>query len=127
MADDSDRGPLVPNAEDVYRILTHPNWVKRDLGIPSTAAFSFPKFSVDRAAMTTPERSAARFDDVTHVAEFNVGEAAKLGLSTHAEVDVDYPENDAHAHVYHSAGNSGRKRAAKELVAACRLIAITER
>lgn len=124
MADGSARGPKVPSDENVFRLLTNSLWVKD--GRPSTAAFSFPKFSVDRSARTSPEVSAARFvrEPVTHVAEFNVGFADSIGMSTHEEIDEDYPDNDAHAHVYHSAGSSGRKKAAIKLALACTLIEV---
>lgn len=123
MDDGSVRGPKVPGDENVLRSLTKPYWLKPSGDRPTSPAFDKEVFSVDRSSLTTPEEAAARFRDVSHVAEFKVSTADDLGYSTHEELDPDSPENLAHAHVYFER-EKGRKAAAKKLALACRLITV---
>jgi hypothetical protein len=126
MDDGSQRGPKVPGHEQVLRSLTKPHYLKPSGDRPTSTAFDEDVFSVDRASLTTPAEAASRFRNVTHVAEFNVATAEALGFSTHEELDPDFPDNQAHAHVYFSMmeGGMGRKRAAKRLAVACTLVAV---
>jgi hypothetical protein len=109
------RGPPVDDAEQLLRVIGVEWWLAAE-GRVSSAAFSWPKFSVDRASMTTPEATLARFSPGSGIAEFNCGGARNLGFDTRAE-----PENgnDAHAHVYCDHPNNKRKAAARKLAEAC--------
>ncbi|MEX0703742.1 MAG: hypothetical protein WD069_16715 [Planctomycetales bacterium] len=119
-------GPPVPDEEDLYRAITHPSWWKAPEGRPSSAAFAYPKFSVDIASLTTAERT---LDRVRHIArnpglvEFHCGAAREFGFDSRAEPDEKYPENEAHAHVYCSLGKSQRKRRAQALAQSCAVVA----
>lgn len=124
MSDAAPTGPLVGDQEDLYRALTHPAWWKPNEGRASSAAFNWPKFSVDIASLTTAELTLATFLPGTGLVSFQCGEARQLGFQTHHEIDVNHPENAAHAHVYFAASSSKRKTQARRLAEASRTTVI---
>ncbi len=128
MSSGSQPGPLVADTEDVYRALLYPSWWVEEERRPSSAAFDEAIFSVDVKSRTTPQQTAARFKDVTHLAEFNCGRARTIGFETRDELDPNQPDNLAHAHVYflgYSDTNSNqRKKKARKLVEICKVVNI---
>jgi hypothetical protein len=126
MTGDHVPGPLVDDAESVYRAILYPGWWAD--GRPSSAAFDEEVFSVDRKILTTPEETIARFKMVLRLVEFACGEAKAIGFETRAELDPRRPENKAHANVhclgYHELGGSGRKKKARKLAGLCREVEI---
>lgn len=121
-------GPLLDDAEDVYRAILYPFlWVEERNG-PSSAAFDDAVFSVDVKSRTTPQETAGRFRDVKFLAEFRCGEARPLGFESRDELDAAQPDNLAHAHVYfldyHATGPNQRKKKAKRLAQICKPMAV---
>jgi hypothetical protein len=115
-------GPPVPDAEDAYRaILTPSHWVAES-NRPSSAAFDDEVFSVDLKSRTTPRETASRVRMALNLVEFNCGEARALGFDTRDERDEIAPENQAHAHVYCTLGKSQRKKQARKLALACKIV-----
>jgi hypothetical protein len=100
MADGTEPGSLVADTEDVYRAILYPRWWPDGMNRPSSAAFDDPSFSVDVKSRTTPRQTAARFRNVTRIAEFNCGQARGIGFETRDELDPAQPDHLAHAHVY---------------------------
>ncbi len=116
-------GSPIPDAEDAYRaILTPAHWVSEE-NRPSSAAFDDEVFSVDLKSRTTPQETASRFRMTLNLVEFNCGGARALGFDTRDERDDIAPENLAHAHVYCILGTSQRKKQARKLALACKVIA----
>jgi len=114
--------PVAPQ-KDLYRVI-HPEWFKERR--ISSAAFNWPRFSVDVASLTTPERTLSRFPVDSGLVSFNCGEATAIGFRALHEVDPDYPDNDAHAHVYPDAKNKELKRRTQRLLASASLKVIRE-
>jgi hypothetical protein len=123
MPNEVERGPAVPDPENVYRAITSDHWWVAGEDRPSSAAFDHQLFSVEVKSRTTPTETAGRFRNVTRLAEFNCGLARELAFNTHDERDEKAPLNAAHAHVYfdHPQFPSGgaRKRHVKKLVEIC--------
>jgi hypothetical protein len=109
-------GPAVAAAEDLYRgILFTDQWVPNK-NRPSSAAFDREIFSVDVVSLTgSPQETLGRFKPGTGLVKFNCGVARSLDFHTHLEPDELFPDNRAHAHVYHFAVPSARKRLARAL------------
>ena len=57
MSDADARGPQVDAADDLYRMITTPDWWVVNAKRPSSAAFDEPKFSVNIASLTTVEET----------------------------------------------------------------------
>jgi hypothetical protein len=118
-----ERGPQLPDEESVYRAIVSPAWWCEAENRPSTAAFDHQVFSVEVKSRTTPQQTAARFHDVTRLAEFNCGRARELEFNSHDERDERAPNNAAHAHVYFDhppfPSNRTRKKHVKKLVLIC--------
>lgn len=109
--------------EDLYRVIS-PEWFKESR--VSSVAFDWPFFSVDVASLTTPERTLSCFRLESGLVSINCGEAMEIGFRTLHEVDPDYPENDAHAHVYSDGKRTDRKRRSRRLLASISLRIIRE-
>jgi hypothetical protein len=116
--------PVAPQ-ENLYRAISPEWWVIKGKRI-SSVAFDWPFFSVDVASLTTPERTLSRFRLGSGLVSFNCGEATEIGFRALHEVDPDYPNNDAHAHVYSDAGRSERKRRSQRLLTSSGLKIICE-
>jgi len=115
-------GPRVGDHEDLYRAITYKYWWNAQRGRPSSAAFNYPVFSVDIASLTTPAQTLGRFCVGSGLVAFNCGEAAKLGFDARHEKDENFPNNDAHAHVYCEFPNKQRKKQARKLAETCQLV-----
>jgi hypothetical protein len=116
-------GPLVEDAENVYRAILYPLPWAESQNLPSSAAFDDEVFSVDRASKSTPQQTAARFRMTLHLVEFNCGEARGLGFETREELDSEKPDNDAHAHVYYRESVK-RKSQARKLAGLCLIVPV---
>ena len=126
MPDADSRGPEVDGAEQLYRAIHLREWWNAEVTPPRprSAAFNWPKFSVNIASILG-EKGA--MDHLAHVLKcpngaivaFRCGCARELGFDPRRE-----PENDnaAHAHVYYDGSNSSRKTRAKKLANHCRTI-----
>lgn len=118
-------GPQVPDVEDAYRAISHPShWVEAQ-GRPSSAIFGYPVTSVDRASLSTPAETAARFSGVTRVLQFNCGHARGNGFDTCHE-----PENgnESHCNAYYlrqtTVGAAHRKKDVQRLLSGCSVVVI---
>lgn len=121
------RGPQVDAAEELYRLITTPDWWVADAERPSSAAFDEPKFSVNVASMTTVDETQRQLcDDLNRpnggIVSFGSGDARTLGFDARHEIDDTFPENEAHAHVYYDGGRSSRKKNARRLAHRARTI-----
>lgn len=119
------RGPEVDAKEDLYRMITTKTWWVAGEGRPSSAAFDEPKFSVNVASLTSVDESLRQLREVLGkpnggLVVFNCGEARDLGFDARLELDEQYPNNTAHAHVYYE-GGEGRKKKARQLAKQCRV------
>jgi hypothetical protein len=125
MNDPPARGPEVAATEDLYRGITHPGWWIADEGRISSAAFSFPTFSVDVASLAgTPSHTLAHLPAGSGLVVFNCGHARALSFDARQEIDPEHPENQAHAHVYCDLPNKQRKKKAQALVQLCRVMVV---
>ncbi len=127
MSEDAAHGPLVPEGEDLYRLITTPNWWVAEHNRPSSAAFNASPFSVNIASLTTlPETHRQLSDELGHpeggIVAFLCGTSRGFGFDPRHEPDPLFPTNVAHAHVYYSGGSSSRKKSARKLAEACRTI-----
>src|SRR4051794_27428627 len=124
MPDGSQPGPLLSDSEDVYRAVLYPHWWVDEKNRPSSAAFDEEVFSVDVKSKTTPQETAARFRNVTRLAEFNCGEGRAIGFESRDELDPIQPDNLAHAHVYFLGSPTQRKKKARKLAEKCKPVLI---
>ena len=128
MADGTEPGSLVADTEDVYRAILYPHWWPDGMNRPSSAAFDDPIFSVDVKSRTTPRQTAARFRNVTRIAEFNCGQGTRIGFETRDELDPAQPDNLAHAHLYFlgydTFNEKQRKKKARQLAEICKEIIV---
>lgn len=127
MSDAEARGPQVGASENLYRMITTPDWWVADQNRPSSAAFDEPKFSVNVASLTTIEQTARQLREDLHrpaggVVAFNCGRAREHGFDARLERDEHFPANQAHAHVYYDGGRSSRKKNARRLAQQARPI-----
>lgn len=109
-------GPQVPAEEHLNRVITSPRWWVAAENRVSSAAFTFPVFSVDMSSLAAPEVTLARFREGCGIVQFIAGPARTLGFDARVELDGRFPENHAHANVYCALPKSERKRRAQELV-----------
>lgn len=116
------RGPQVPDGDHLYRVITTSDWWKAATDTPSSAAFKHPSFSADIASKSSPKKTLDRFDIGSGLVSFNCGDARVIGFDSREEPDPEFPKNLAHANVYNDAGSSERKRRARKLAEACRLV-----
>lgn len=112
-------GPPIHDDEQLHRALI-PSWYPN--GRLSSAAFTYDKFSVDVASKGTIVATVKRLPRTVAIAEFNCGDARSLEFDAREEIDENYPENQAHAHVYFPGGSSKRKRHARALVEKCEIV-----
>jgi hypothetical protein len=121
-------GPLLADAEDVYRAILYPHWWVEEKDRPSSAAFDDETFSVDVKSRTTPQQTAGRFRAVTRLADVDCGEARAIGFESRDEPDPAQPDNLAHAHVYfldyHATNPSQRKKKARKLAEICKPVMV---
>lgn len=127
MPDAPERGPEVPPHEELYRLITTPDWWVADEQRPSSAAFKEPKFSVNVASLTTIAETVAQLHQLLGrpaggVVAFNCGRARQLGFDARHEADEQFPQNAAHAHVYYSGNSTRRKKDARRLAEECRTV-----
>lgn len=117
-------GPEVPENETLRRAITsHDWWVAAENRI-SSAAFTFPVFSVDMTSLATREQTLSRFRIGAGLVEFNTGSARQLGFDARQEIDARFPDNLAHANVYCVLAKNERKRRAQQLVALTSVIRV---
>lgn len=99
------------------------DWWNDDQNRVSSAAVSFPCFSVDIVSISGSEENTLKpFLPGTGLAIFNCGDARQLGCTTRHEPDEENPENKAHAHTYLLGENKDRKKIAKRLATICRIV-----
>lgn len=127
MSDAPQRGPAVSPREELYRLITTPDWWVTEEQRLSSAAFDAPQFSVNIASLTTVGETVNQLTLLLGkpnggVVAFNCGRARELGFDTRHEADGLYPQNSAHAHVYYSGGSSARKKNARRLAMECRTV-----
>jgi hypothetical protein len=114
-------GPPVSEENDLYRCIAHPHWWNEQEQRITSAAFKFPYFSVDVAALAgSPETTLSRFFVGTGLVVFACRIAKELGCDVRLEPDPTCPENRAHAHVYMPAEK--RKTIARKLVEASTVV-----
>ncbi len=116
MSEADRRGPQVNAGEALYRLITTRDWWVAEELRPSSAAFDEPKFSVNIASRTTVEETTRQLHEDLEILEggivsFVCGRARELGFDARDEPDEQFPDNDAHAHVYY---DGGRKRPQEE-------------
>lgn len=109
-------GPEVPAGESLRRAITSRDWWVSAENRISSAAFTFPVFSVDMASLATHEQTLSRFKPGAGLVEFNAGAARQLGFDARQEIDGNFPGNLAHANVYCTLPKNERKRRAQQLV-----------
>jgi hypothetical protein len=123
MSDAGARGPEVAPAENLYRAIHDQRWWIADRAQPlSSAAFSWPVFSVNIATLMSLEEAVRHLREVLKsekggIVAFNCGDAKGLGFDPRKEADQNYPQNKAHANVYSDGNDSKRKTRAKKLAA----------
>jgi hypothetical protein len=108
-------------------MITTPDWWVPDQRRPSSAAFDVPKFSVNIASLTSVEETVRQLAvDLARakggVVAFNCGRARQLGFDARHELDENFPQNVAHAHVYFAGSGSSRKKHARRLAQECRVV-----
>jgi len=117
-------GPVVADDETLFRCLTFYKWYNHAEKRVSSAAFSFPRFSVEIASISgSAAATLAPFLAGTGLASIHCGFAKSLGCDPRQEKDEIRPDNEAHAHVYMPAGDK-RKSAAKKLAESCEIVVI---
>jgi hypothetical protein len=116
-------GPPVGDDEELDRCIAHPHWWDDPEQRITSAAFTFPCFSVDLASLAgSPEATLARFRPGTGLVVFPCRTAKELGCDVRLEPDPNHPENPAHAHVYVPAER--RKAVARKLVEASTVVRV---
>lgn len=126
-ADASKRGPAVDASENLLRFITTPSfWVLAEKR-PSSAAFDKPKFSVNIESLASFAEHQRQLSDTLQrpnggIIRFTCRTARDLSFQAHAEIDAQYPDNAAHAHVYDDGDNQTRKRRARSLAMQCSLV-----
>jgi hypothetical protein len=87
-AQEGPQGAPVAEHEDLYRCLMYQDWWNAEENRVSSAAFSFPRFSVDVASLAgSPENTLSRFLPGTGLVSFNCGRSRELGCDARLEVD----------------------------------------
>src|SRR5215472_9247357 len=115
-------GQPVADDEDLYRCIS-PEWWVGDEKRVSSAAFGFPRFSVDVASIAgSPQATLCRFRPGSGIAAFLCREAWALGCDVRLEIDPAKPTNTAHAHVDMPQSSGKRKTAARKLAEVCRVL-----
>jgi hypothetical protein len=99
MPDADGRDPQVNAAEDLYRMITTPDWWVADKRRPSSAAFDVPKFFVNVASRTSIEETTRQLREALNrpkggIVAFNCGRARDLGFDARMEMDEAFPDND---------------------------------
>lgn len=115
-----DRGPPISDEATLHRVITPlaaTAWFPN--GVVSSAAFSFPVFSVDVAGRTTVEATLARWPAGSGIVAFPCGEARSLGFDARHKPELG---NDAHANVHCDQPPNERKRRARALAATSRVV-----
>lgn len=118
----TERGPSVPDHEELFRAITVPDWWLADpeRPRPRSAAFSYPSFSTNIASMILLDGAIRHLAEVLRcpngaIVGFSCRMAKELGFDPRQELDPAHPDNLAHANVYSDGGSSERKRRAKRL------------
>jgi hypothetical protein len=114
-------GPQVNDDEELYRCIAYPHWWDEQERRITSAAFKFPCFSVDVVALAgSPDTTLSRFRKGTGLVVFSCRTAKELGCEVRLEPDPNYPQNQAHAHVYMP--SEKRKTVARKLVEASTVV-----
>ncbi len=127
MSDADSRGPQVDPREDLYRAVDVPEWWDLSVAPPRVRSFAFKvhsPFSVNIASIIGLDGALHHMEDVLHcpdggIVSFNCGDARSIRFDARQELDPQYPDNKAHAHVYYDGTNSRRKRDAKAMAEMC--------
>ena len=120
---DGPYGPSVGDNDDLYRALVQSSWWVAEENRVSSAAFSFPVFSVNVASLVgSPEASLSRFEPGSGLASVSCASVKAAGGDPRLEKDPENPDNHAHANVYMPIRNADRKRAARKLADACQVL-----
>lgn len=127
MSEPGERGPRVGADEELYRLITTSDWWVEDYERPSSAAFDWPKFSVNVASFTTVQRTTRQLrEDLKKpdggIVSFACGRARQLGFDARHERDEGFPDNEAHAHVYYDDSKASRKKNARRLAGECLIV-----
>jgi hypothetical protein len=119
---DPPAGSPVDDEEELYRVIGPEWWLLAEDRV-SSAAFSFPVFSVDIASIAgSPQASLARFRQGSGLVVFSCRDVRLVGSDVRRELDPADPANHAHAHVYMPQSGGKRKAAARKLVERCRVL-----
>ena len=130
-ADTSERGPAVVASENLLRFITTPSfWVLAEKR-PSSAAFDKPKFSVTIESLASDAEHRRQLTDTLQrpnggIVRFSCRTARDLSFHADAEIDAQYPDNLAHAHVYDDGDNRSRKRRARSLAMQCSVVILPQ-
>jgi hypothetical protein len=120
MPNDDERGTEVAGDEALLRGIVRPEWWNAEEQRPSTAIFSFPKFSAYQETITPDTHPIRRlpagsdqFPDGSGVLRINCNAARLLGFDARHE-----PENgdEAHANVYCDLNSTQRKKRIRRLL-----------
>ncbi len=123
----SDRGPTVDASENLLRFITTSSFWVSVAKRPSSAAFDKPKFSVNIESLASSGEHQRQLTDVLKrpeggIVRFLCDAARDLSFHTHAEIDDQYPDNVAHAHVYDDGEDRTRKKRARSLATKCHVV-----
>ena len=118
MPDPSPKEVEIDGGDFLYRAITTADWWVEDENRPSSAAFNSALFSADLESILggNPESTLARQKPGAGLVRFSVAAAKALGFDVRREVDPNFPDNKAHAHVYCNLGNKARRKACRKLV-----------
>ncbi len=98
---DGPNGPLVGDAEQLYRCIMYPAWWVEEEGRISSFAFKFPYFSVDVASLAgSSDATLSRFRPGTGLVSFPCRVAKELGCDVRLEPDPRYPDNRARSRLH---------------------------
>ena len=123
----SGRGPAVDASANLLRFITTPSFWVSAAQRPSSAAIDKPKFSVNIESLASFAEHQRQLTDVLKrptggIVRFACSAARALSFQAHAEIDDEYPENVAHAHVYDDGEDRTRKKRARSLASQCDVI-----
>ena len=122
MTDESARGPQVQSHEELLRAIVRPEWWNVVEDRPSSAVFSFPKFSAFIESKTTEDHptrklpvGSGQFPDGSGLLRFNSGTARELDFDARHEPEGG---DDSHANVYCDLNSNQRKKRIRKFLEA---------